>query len=312
MNTEQQDKKEEINEENQSITQMQQTSEQSQTSPQVSEESSGRNVLTYSYSTLSDQARCPARVYFKKLAREGKIQTDISLPAVFGSAVHYGIEQRLKREANPFEVARAYLDEELGEAGYVDFASKQYQDKYEVMTVCLNHFEEHFYPNLRKAITDPEHQVELRLETPFRKGVLVGKIDIALPEVFADFKTGKPAQQFELVTNPQAGFYWFLAQECGLQPPKEFVYVYLQGVNLAKKVSKSGKITADRENKMMKFSFPTYPTSEWVEKLFKNQIIPLAKAYEDGVVYKNPSLQNCSTCSYRTVCPDYDLEIVSD
>lgn len=269
-------------------------------------------IFHYSYSTLGDQARCPARNYFKKLARKNDIQTDISLPAIFGSAVHHGIEKRLKDGDNAFEKAKDYLESEL-EGSSVKTSDKDYQDKYSLMDKCINNFENYFYESLKKTLTDPQSQVELRLETPFRKGILVGKIDIALPEILADWKTGKPPYNpSELAMSPQAGFYWYLAQKSGLQPPKEFVYVYLQGQNLAKKVSKTGKVTADRENKMMKFSFPTYPTESWVESLFKNQIVPLAKAYESGIIYKNPSVQNCSSCSYRTVCPDFELPVIVD
>lgn len=261
---------------------------------------------------MKDQSVCPARLHFKKLARAGEIETDVSLAAIFGSAIHHGIELRLKNETNPFTAANEYLQDELESKNYNLFESKEYQDKYVILNQCLENFENDFYPSLREALTDPEHQVELKLETPFRKGVLVGKVDVALPGIFADWKSGRILSDSEIATNPQAGFYWYLAQKTGLEPPKEFVYVYLQGKNLAKKVSKTGKMIADRENKMMKYSFSVFPTEDSINRLLNNFIVPLAKAYEDGVVYKNPSQYNCSGCSYRTACWQYDLPKIDD
>lgn len=270
--------------------------------------------IIYSYSTLKNQAVCPARLYFKKQAKEGKIKEDINLPMVFGSAVHKGIEERLKYERNPFEVAQNYVAEKLEEANYPSFGSKEYEDKQKLLTSCLTNFEEYFYEDLRTSLSDPEHQVELKLETPFRKGLLVGVVDIALPGIFADWKSGtRIPSDFSLSMEPQSGFYFYLAQKTGMETPKEFVYVYLTGRNVNYvKSERTGKLTADRNNRMMKFSFPVYPTEESVNSLLNNYIMPLAKQYEEGVIYKNPSDYNCGSCLYKTACWSTDLPLIND
>ena len=142
----------------------------------------------------------------------------------------------------------------------------------------------------------------------------MGVVDVALPGIFADWKTGaRVPSDFMLAMEPQSGFYFYLAQKTGMETPKEFVYVYLSGRNVNYKASeKTGKVTADRNNKLMKFSFPVYPTEESVNSLLTNYIQPLAKQYEDGVIYKNPSDYNCGGCRYRTACFQTNLPSIGD
>lgn len=232
---------------------------------------------------------------------------------VFGSAVHKGIEERLKYERNPYIVSQLYLEENL--AAYtkgIDYTVKEYDDKQELLKLCINNFEENFYQDLRTALVDPINQVELKLETPFRKGFLVGVVDVGMGGIFADWKTGKVPTDSQLLRDPQAGFYWYLAQKNGLEPPAQFVYVFLTGKNVNYVRLKSGIMRADGKNRMMKYSFPVYPTEEGVNRLLNNYIIPLAKQYEEGVIYKNESDYNCGGCLYRTACKDYDLPKITD
>jgi PD-(D/E)XK nuclease superfamily len=260
--------------------------------------------LRYSHSLLRDQATCPARIYFRRLAKEGRIKTDLNLPMIFGSAVHKGIEERLKFERNSYKVADEYINQTLEEGGFsAAFGTKEFADKQLLKSKCLDNFEQKFYPSLREQIVDPEHQVELRLETPFRKGILVGVVDVAMPGIFADWKTGaRVPSDFSLMMDPQSGFYFYLAQQTGMELPKEFVYVYLTGKNLG----------PSRKDPMMRYSFPVYPTEESVDNLLNNYIVPLAKAYEEGVIYKNPSDYNCSGCLYRTACMQTNLPATND
>lgn len=264
----------------------------------------------YSFSTLSNMAVCPARLYFRQLAKEGKIPVDLNLPMIFGSAVHKGIEERLKFERNPYTVADEYIEKTLEEAGQLGpaLALKEYGVKQALKQRCIENFETAFYPSLREQLTDPEHQVELRLETPFRKGVLVGVIDVAMPGIFADWKTGsRVPSDFSLMMNPQSGFYFHLAQQTGMEPPKEFVYVYLNGKNMAYRPTRTGGTTVNKDEPQIRYSFPVYPTEESTNALLNNFIIPLAEAFENGVLYKNPSDFNCGSCLYRTACLSTNL-----
>jgi hypothetical protein len=232
---------------------------------------------------------------------------------VFGSAVHKGIEERLKFERNPYIVSQLYLEENL--AAYskgIDYSVKEYDDKQELLQTCIKNFEDLFYHDLRQAIVDPINQVELKLETPFRKGFLVGVVDVGMAGIFADWKTGRVPTASALKMDPQSGFYWYLAQKTGLEPPKEFVYVYLTGKNMNYIRSKGGNYRVDSKNPKMQYSFPVFPTEESVNHLLNNYIIPLAKQYEEGVIYKNESDYNCGGCLYRTACKDYDLPSIKD
>src|SRR5271165_1132137 len=189
--------------------------------------------LYYSHSALKTQAICPARHFFRKEVKAGRITQDSNLPMVFGSAVHKGIEERLKYERNPTVVAQLYLEENLSAfTKGKDYSVKEYDEKQFLLHTCINNFEEHFYHDLKEALVDPINQVELKLETPFRKGYLVGVVDIGMAGIFADWKTGRVPTASALKMDPQAGFYWYLAQQNGLEPPKEFVYVFLTGKNM--------------------------------------------------------------------------------
>lgn len=221
----------------------------------------------------------------------------------------------MKYERNPFDVAKENLAEELEKKSFTYFNDPDYVESYRNLNVCLTNFEETHFPDLRELITDPEHQVELRLQAPFRKGFLVGKIDLALDGLYADWKTGKVPQDFDIQLNPQAAYYWHLANMNGLPVPEEFRYVYLRGINKAKRLSeKTGKMVPDNRdgNKKIITNFPVHPKPEQMESVMQNHIVPLAKAYEEGVIYKNPSSYNCKTCSYRTMCLNTDLPTILD
>lgn len=271
--------------------------------------------IRYSYSSLKDEEVCSARNFFASEVRAGRIskeQLSPSLKATFGSAIHKAIELRLKgRSDNSFKNAEDYVQKELEEINYTGWNTDEFNENHDTLERCLKNFEELLYKDLVQSLTDPEHQVELKLETPFRKGILVGKVDLTLPGIYADFKTGRIPTDFNILQNPQAGFYFYLAQRVGLEPPKEFVYVYLQGKNIAYRPPKkgSGPAVLDKENPSYRLSYPTFPTSESVEKLFKNYVIPLAIRYEQGIYVKNRSTMNCSGCKYRKICIDEDYPL---
>ena len=269
----------------------------------------------YSYSRLRDQASCPARNYFRQLVKEGKAKEDLRIPALAGAAIHKGIEERLKFERHPLVVAKNFLDQSLEESGNQQYiGGEDYTSTMDHMTKCVSAFEEHFYPSLKETITDPEHQVEVQVETPFRQGIMVGRIDLIIPQVcFTDFKTGKVVpSDFDLLMEPQHGFYFYLGRKVGMELPNQFVYVYLKGKNLAYHTTKNGNVVVDRKNPQIRYSFPVQPTKESVDSLLNNFIIPVAKLYEEGVLYKNPSSYNCGQCFYRSTCIQTDLPSIGD
>lgn len=285
--------------------------------------------INYSHSTLQNYAQCPARLYFKKLIREGIIPVDeesISLPAVFGSAAHKGIEERLKHGTDPVEAASVYLQKNLFDkyAGVkLDPFKAQIEDRRLHMYRCLDNFEKEFYPTLADTVK-PEN-VEVRVEAPFRKGKLVGVIDlIHTPEngtgetFFADWKTGEKVPGYAtLYGSPQGGFYVLMAKQSnGLVPvPKQFVYVYLAGKNQARVATKTGRKVgqprADTKNPQYQYSFQVTWDDARLESLQRNYLEPLASAYETGIVFKNKSDFNCNTCQYREICDKTDLPKVT-
>lgn len=156
---------------------------------------------------------------------------------------------------------------------------------------------------------DPKN-VEVRIEAPFRKGKLVGVVDLIHMGAFIDWKTGAkvPSGHF-LDQSPQGGFYTLLAEQSNgvIQVPHNFVYVYLVGKNMNYTATKTGKVMANRHDPLMKYSFPVQWPKTKVVDLLNNYINPAAQAYESGVVYKNVSEYNCNSCQFRTVCKDYSL-----
>lgn len=297
-------------------------------------------ILRYSHSALRTQATCPARRYFKRLAKEGKIETDPALPLVFGIAVHEAIETRLKTGRNPFDTFGEFVQKELLDkfpANKLDIDA--ITDRQKDMERCIRNFERDFYPNLFFLLGDnPEDYLEVTLEAPYRKGVLIGKMDVILPngvEAMSDWKTGetpygpgsKPPARAKamkyLVQNTQSPIYYRLAKLVDIPPPRKFNFVFLQGVPTKKSqvidpetkkpaFLKSGKnkgqpkMEWDKVNDIQ-YTFPVFQDDDSVAKTFRNVIDPLAKLYEDDVLYKDVSALNCGTCAYRTACPDYDL-----
>jgi hypothetical protein len=201
--------------------------------------------------------------------------------------------------------AQEYVEAELAKYTEQQRASLPIEilkEKQELVKECLQNFEDNFYGDLSRALTDPEHQVEVQMEAPFRKGVLLGVADIMLPGICADWKTGaRIPSAFNLFSETQHAIYWHLAQQCGT-PFDEFVYVYLIGKNVNMMRTKTGKVQANPNDRKLQFSFPVNPTKESVDSLMRNYVNPLAKQYENGVLYKVENDQNCGGCRYRTAC----------
>lgn len=281
-------------------------------------------IVYYSHSKLRNQADCPARNLFGKLARENKIAEDPALPLVFGSAAHKEIEMRLLHNTPRFQAYKQYLDENLFEkfkTSQLAHLSTKIEDKDEDARWCLDRFEEVFYPSLSNPESgfDPASGLEVKLQAPFRKGVLTGVIDVLFPGGFmADWKTGSKIPPLaRLKRDAQAVLYYYLGKHAGLSQAGYFTYVYLKGVNyqMVKTEYKSGKKKGQTYFK----ADPDFPTKEWaysyniltdddkLSRIMADKIEPLARQYEEGVVYKNESDLTCNTCSYRTVCPDYTL-----
>lgn len=264
-------------------------------------------------------ATCPARNYFSILAYEGKIQEDPAYPLVYGQAVHKGIEERLKNGKDAKKVAAEYVQENLLDK----FDAKRLNPetlakKWDLATKCIDNYEEHFHRRLVEEFeihdVDPASALEVKLQVPFRQGILSGVIDVITPSgPWLDWKSGSRVVGMDaLIRDPQAGIYYYLAKESGLKPPNIFEYIYLTGKNVAMKRDKNGKAMADRSNPKMLYQFKVHQDLDKVNRLFAEYVTPLAKLYEEGVVYKNPTEQNCGGCQYRTACVNTELPAVKD
>lgn len=276
-------------------------------------------TVFYSHSKLSNQAQCPARNFFREI--EDTIELDPAYPLVFGSAAHKGIEQRILTGDNAEKAAKEYLQAELFDkfpAAKLDM--KTVQEKMEHMEWCLARFEENFYPYLLNTLGErAAESIEVKLQAPFRKGILTGVIDVLQAElgILSDWKTGaKSPREDRLERDRQQALYYFLARYHGIDP-KVFTYVYLLGKNpkRVKAEYKSGEKKGqsywkdDHTNPTTKwkYSYPVVYNEKAVERLFIEKINPLAKAFEDKIIYKEESDFNCNGCQYRTICPDFKL-----
>lgn len=284
-------------------------------------------TVFYSHSKLSNQATCPARNFFRTIEDEIKDGLEPAYPLVYGSAAHLGFEKALINGENPHTVADLYIQENLLDnfpANKLD--AKAVQEKRAHMHWCIDRFEENFYDNLMRIIKEPASQIEVKLQAPFRKGLFTGVVDVLFPEygIFSDWKTGaKPPRLDRLYVDRQQAIYFYLGLATGVVPqPREFNYVYLVGKN--ERRIKAEYKSGPRKGETYWKDDPDNPPSEWkyswkvpfiqkrVESVFTEKIIPLAKAYEEGIVYKEQSDFNCNTCQYRTVCPEYSLPSKED
>lgn len=279
-------------------------------------------TIIYSTSAFKDVKQCPAKRFFAKEAREGRIKEDPAIAAVVGSAIHLGIEERFKYERNPMTVAKLFMQENLFDKFDArELDQKELIERTDVLDRCIKNFENHYFQIVRDELTDPLSQVELELEIPWRKGWLVGKVDIALPHMFGDWKTSpNHPKDKDIEREIQHQLYYYMAAKLGLPLPEVFRYVYLYGFNEARKTviiergPNKGKerVVADNDNPVWHFDFDAKPTKESVNSTLLNQVIPLARILEEKIVYKNPSQYNCAKCKYRTVCPDYKLPTASE
>jgi hypothetical protein len=292
------------------------------------------DIIRYSVSALRTQATCPARFYMRALSKLGTIKEDPAYPLVFGSAAHEGIEMDLKEGKDPHIVADEYVKRELFDKfPDYDFVGKDDKEKAKLDAVtqkmhrAITNYQNFFAPNLKETLTDPQSQVELTLEMPFRKGVLKGIIDVAPADfIFADWKTGKvPLKEEKLFADPQAKIYYHIAKNIGIPVPRIFNYVYLQGLPTVKtpELDEHGNIvkfkTGPRKGETkfvwdtednLKFTFRVLQDDTSVERVMNNYVVGAATAYEQNIIYKNVSDFNCNTCQYRTACPSVDLPVV--
>lgn len=283
-----------------------------------------QGTVYYSHSKLKNQSDCPARNLFGQLVKKGEIPEDPALPLVYGSAGHKEIEERLKHNTPRFKALEEYLDKELYskfKPAQLEPLRKKMADKMDDLKWCMDRFEENFYPSLSDPNLgfDPQSGLEVKLQAPFRMGILTGVIDVLFPGGFmADWKTGSKIPHIDrLRRDQQAVLYYYLGKHHGFKNAGQFTYVYLKGVNYQMKEFeyKSGKNEGQKYWK----ADPDFPTSQWtysfniltdddkLDRIMADRIEPLARQYEQGVVYKNESDMNCGTCSYRTACPDYKL-----
>jgi hypothetical protein len=181
------------------------------------------------------------------------------------------------------------------------------------MNYCLDNFEKHFYASLMTTLgEDMENSLEVKIQIPFRKGIFTGVIDVMAGEgIWADWKTGtKVPSDEQLMADPQAAIYYWLAKSIGITPPRVFNYVYLVGKPMGYKTElyKSGPRKGephrviDEDNPMLKFTFPVFQDDSKMERVFNDYVNPLAEILEHQIYYKNISPFNCNNCSYRTAC----------
>lgn len=284
------------------------------------------DLVYYSHSKLRNQSKCPAINYYSYLEKTGQlpIPQDPSYPLVFGSAAHKGIELCLKEGRDPYEVSNLYVQEHLldkFDAKLLDY--KKIQERLDHTKWCLSQFLKELYPSLSRTLTDPEHQTEVTIQAPFRKGVLTGVVDLMMDNgVFVDWKSSmKIPKPQTIINDPQSAIYYWIAKACGLTVPTTFEYVYLTGenVHMKEEVLKSGKnkgktrMVKDDSDPWWKLSYPVFQDEARVERIMRNYVIPLAKQYEQKVYYKVKNEYNCNNCQYRTACDNIDLpEVVED
>jgi len=139
---------------------------------------------------------CPARVFFKGLAKKGLIKTDPSLPFIFGIAAHEGVEALLKNGESSKVVANKYVKDNLLDKytvknlQEVDISTEDIQGKQAHLDKCLDNFENKIMPRLVEAnpSMDWADRVEVRYEAPYRNGVMVGVIDLDMDHSVMDWK----------------------------------------------------------------------------------------------------------------------------
>lgn len=299
---------------------------------------SQKKLLRYSHSTLNTILQCPAKLYFKKLARDGVIEEDIAPPLIYGSGGHAGIEGAILNGEEPISVYKQYMEENL----YSKLPAiqkklteeenqklkEQMEEREEISLLGLNNFKRVHYPKVMKALEghDPKDCVEVSMEVPFRKGTLVGKADLLVPGAFVvDWKFGKPHKIDRdgkiptLASDAQKAIYYYLKKKLDINVSGHFKYVYLQGQPTRQTEErdeqgeivryKSGprkgepKLVWDRENGV-KYDFNFDQTEEEVEQIFNEHVNPLAEVLESGLLWKNPgyNMMNCTGCQYRTAC----------
>ena len=265
--------------------------------------------MRYSKSSFASWEICPAKLYFKDLARQGLIETDTALSAVFGSGVHKGIEMRLKEEKNPFAVAEDFIAAELEKEKFSDFVSDDYKELSGNLNKCLTNFERDIYPNLLKTMVDPNAQVEIKFQTPYRKGILVGTVDYLEPGTLVDWKSGKVPDKNGVINVLDAYVYHRLVAPT-LGEIRQFTYAHLQGKNVAYRPSKKkgGKPVLDDENPKYVYKWNLHLNNEMVEDKFHNTIDPIAKEIENGVFKKKPGWA-CKSCQYRTACQVKNMQL---
>lgn len=270
--------------------------------------------IRYSFSRLSNQATCPARNYFAKLAYEGKIEEDPAYAMVFGSAAHKGIEMALRNGEDPYRVAHDYIQEELLDKFGPRINPTTVAKKWDLVEKCLKNFQDNFYARMMTTIGDKmESSLEVKLQVPFRQGLLTGVVDVIMPNgIFVDWKTGsKIPSDDTLLRSPQAAIYYYLAKKLEMEVPKVFEFVYLVGKNVnMKRVEEgknAGKPTPDRANPKNLYSFQVRQDESKVNRMFAEYVNPLAEQMERGVIYKNPSDMNCAGCQYKTACWSTEL-----
>lgn len=287
--------------------------------------------IRYSFSKIKNTSRCPAKNHFAVLARNGDIVEDPAYPLVFGSAGHEGLEMALKEDADPLTVANAYVKKELTDKfpeGVLD--ADKMADRQKGMEHCITQFKNHKLPSLKETIKDPDSCVEIALESPFRKGILKGIIDLIVPgNSLVDWKLGrfpspgKPGSMsaYDLQQkDAQSAIYMWLMDKVKLDIPKVFNYVFLTGNPTKMKPSgeyyKSGPNKGDPKMEKdwssgVQYTIPVKHDENTVAEAFNNFINPYAEIYEQGIIAKNPSIMECSGCQYRTACQVKDTRLPS-
>jgi CRISPR/Cas system-associated exonuclease Cas4 (RecB family) len=233
---------------------------------------------------------------------------------VFGSAAHKGIEERLLHGKDAEKEAYFYVQEELIDKFPGNkLRAETIEKKWDLVKKCLANFEERYYRDIMTQFSvdgaDIASSVELKLEVPFRQGILTGVVDLIMPNgVFIDWKTGSRVPSDDtLIRDPQAGIYYYLAKQLNMRPPTTFEYVYLVGKNVARKRNDEGQDIADRANPKHLYSFQVRQDDAKITRLMAEYVNPLAEQLERGVLYKNPSDTNCAGCQFKTACWQTEL-----
>lgn len=271
----------------------------------------------YSASLVKDGQDCMAKA-FARITKQPQINPGIAL--INGSAAHWGMEVFFKAngDADPVKAYNDYFKAECEKQKF-DWRSAEAEEKRLEGEKMVAASAAEFAKNGFVKTVNPE-LVERKFRVMRAGRMFVGKIDLLhfLPTggyAYVDLKTGKYApkgsqqgdvfRSYELDSDVQFNVYpWAAYNDPNLPTyeiwPDRGVWFHMRGKNV--NVGPDGKVRRetkkDPDSKpLWKFDFPTRPTQESVEQIFRDTIDPVCGDIEDGRWKRNRS-DMCAYCNW--------------